>query len=62
MKRGPVFEVLLNRAGRWFVHEVAGNGEIVSVSQAYSTKWSATRAAKRKAAATSGARWRVRTS
>jgi uncharacterized protein YegP (UPF0339 family) len=60
MKRGPVFEVFINRVARWQWHEKARNGEIVSVSQAYSTKYAAKRAARRKAEATPGATWAVR--
>lgn len=59
MKRGPVFEVFLNRGGRWQVRERAANGEITSLAQPYSTRWSAKRAATRKAAATRGATWKV---
>lgn len=58
MSRGPCFEVRLNRKAKWYVREVAG-GNTVDHSQAYSTKWSATRSAKRRAARTKNATWRV---
>lgn len=60
MKRGPVFEVLLNARGRWYWREKARNGEIVSVSEEYSTKYAAKRAARRKAESTPGSSWIVR--
>lgn len=59
MKRGPVFEVFRNRRGRWQWRERAANGEIQSLAEEYSTRWSAKRAAIRKADATRGATWKV---
>ena len=59
MRRGPVFEVARNRSGRWFVHEIAANGQIAAAAQAYASKGNAKRAAIRKAERTEGAGWRV---
>jgi len=52
-----IFEFKANRAGKWFVHELAG-GKVGGVRQAYASKWNAKRAAKRKAVATKGGVWR----
>lgn len=32
---------------RWYIRTVAENGEVLSVSQGYATKWTAKRAAKK---------------
>lgn len=53
-----IFEVVCNKEGDYFVRERARNGEIVSHSEAYSTKSNAKRAARRRAAHV-GAKWTV---
>lgn len=58
-KRGPVFEVKVNVAGNWYVRERAANGEIKSVTEDYSSKSNAKRAAKAMSAETPGSTWRV---
>lgn len=47
--RTTTFEVLLNKAGRWYWREKAANGRIVDVSQAYTRKASAVKRARIKA-------------
>lgn len=55
--RPPTFEVCLSTNGHsWFWHEKASNGKIKDVSQLYSRKASAKRAALRKVAETPGAK------
>jgi uncharacterized protein YegP (UPF0339 family) len=58
-RRGPTFEVQLNQAGAWFWHERAVNGQIKDVSQAYASKSSAVRAARRKVAETLNAKLKI---
>lgn len=59
MKRGPVFEVRPNIVGAWFWHAIAGGKISETSGEPYASKSNATRAAKRKAATTAGATWRV---
>lgn len=54
--RGPIFEVIKNKAGDWFVRERASNGKIKNVSEAYASKSNAKRAAIAKRDQTAGAR------
>lgn len=44
VKRVEVFE---GRDGQWYWRAVAGNGEIVSASEGYVSKWNAKRGARR---------------
>lgn len=52
-----VFEVCQGDGG-WFWHELARNGKIVAVSEAFDSKANAVRAAKREAAKVLGSVWR----
>lgn len=58
MKRGSIFEVRRNKAGRWFWHELAG-GRIADVAQPYCSKSNAKRAATRRSARAPGSKVRV---
>jgi uncharacterized protein YegP (UPF0339 family) len=40
-------EVFQGEDAKWYWHMIAKNGEVLSVSQAYKTKWSAKRTAKK---------------
>lgn len=57
MKRGPTFEVRKGE-GQPYVVEIAPNGEIVSTSEQYASRWNAARSAKKRAAAVPGGCWR----
>lgn len=56
--RGSVFEVRLDKAGAYYVVELAGNGEPSNVSEAYASRSNAKRAAIRRALQTENGRWR----
>jgi uncharacterized protein YegP (UPF0339 family) len=46
-KRSYIIQPIQSRKdGKWRIHLLAGNGEIIMVGQAYSTKYSAIRTAK----------------
>ncbi len=56
---GPVFEVLLNKNGQWFVHKRSTNGQVEDVTESYATKSNAIRAAMTRAANTKAATWKL---
>ena len=59
LKRGPTFEARRGPSGQWYVRELAPNGEIVSVSETYTRRSSAVRAARTRAGGAINGRWRV---
>lgn len=58
-KRPPIFVVFEDFGAKWRYHELAQNGRIQSLSQQYTQKASAVRAARREAAKIEGATVRV---
>lgn len=58
-RRPTTFEAFRGSSGKWFVRELAGNGETVNVSEAYQSKGNAVRSAKRQAAQATNGKWKV---
>lgn len=57
-RRTPVFEVRRNGEKPPYVVEIAGNGEVLNTSEGYASVPNANRAARRRAMAVDGGRWR----
>lgn len=55
-RRGPTFEAFRGPSNKWFVREVAGNGETVNITEAYASRGNAVRSAKRQAAQVANAK------
>jgi uncharacterized protein YegP (UPF0339 family) len=58
-KRGPTFEAFRGPSGKWFVREVASNGQTVNITESYASKNNAVRSAKRQASQVPNSKWKV---